>query len=216
MNTSPLRPQVTRSGIVLVDTESGRVERVVVLQLNPDSLKRSLQIQGAGPDAGDRLAVFRLKGAPIETITFEAEIDAADQLGDRQELATRYGIQPHLAALETCVYPRLAAVRSGAAMASAGTVEILGPPAPMTLFVWGTRRILPVRITELSITEEAFTPALDPLRAQVSLGLRVLTVADVPSGHRAAALLMARHASLDDLARLGAGRLPDLGIGGAL
>ncbi|MEP6899858.1 MAG: hypothetical protein ABI870_15145, partial [Rhodanobacter sp.] len=55
---------------------------------------------------------------------------------------------------------------------------------------WSKSRILPVRITEFSITEEAFDVALNPIRAKVSLGLRVLSVNDVPSGHKAASLFM--------------------------
>ena len=47
--------------------------------------------------------------------------------------------------------------------------------SPLTLFVWSARRILPVRITEYSVTEEAFDPALNPIRAKVSLGIRVLS-----------------------------------------
>ena len=39
--------------------------------------------------------------------------------------------------------------------------------------------MLPVRLTELSITEEAFDPALNPIRAKVGLSLRVLTYDDL-------------------------------------
>jgi hypothetical protein len=41
--------------------------------------------------------------------------------------------------------------------------------APLALFVWSQHRILPVRVTDFSITEEAFDPALNPIRAKVSL-----------------------------------------------
>ena len=60
-----------------------------------------------------------------------------------------------------------------------GTLEIVPAEAPLTLFVWSKNRMLPVRITEFSITEEAFDPALNPIRAKVSLGLRVLSVNDL-------------------------------------
>src|SRR4051794_4278829 len=97
-------PRTVSGGIVLVDPDSSGITRIIVLQYNPDTLTRSLQVQGAGPESGDRLDVLRLKGAPIETIKVDAEIDAADQLEhpDQFPRAVALGIHPQLAALETC------------------------------------------------------------------------------------------------------------------
>ena len=63
--------------------------------------------------------------------------------------------------------------------------------APLTLFVWSRSRIVPVRITDFSITEEAFDPALNPIRAKVSLGMRVLSVDDLGFDHKGGSLFMA-------------------------
>ena len=63
--------------------------------------------------------------------------------------------------------------------------------APLTLFVWSKQRVVPVRVTELSITEEAFDVDLNPIRAKVSLGLRVLSVDDLGFDHRGGTLFMA-------------------------
>lgn len=72
-------------------------------------------------------------------------------------------------------------------MANAGTLEIIPLEQPLTLFVWSKSRVVPVRLTDFSITEEAFDPNLNPIRAKVSLGLRVLSVDDLgfasPGGH---------------------------------
>ena len=62
--------------------------------------------------------------------------------------------------------------------------------APLTLFVWSKNRIVPVRITDFSITEEAFDPALNPIRAKVSLGMRVLSVDDLGFDHKGGSLFM--------------------------
>ena len=97
-------------------------------------------------------------------------------------------------------------------MSALGTLEIIPAPAPLTLFVWGARRVVPVRITELSVTEEAFTTDLNPLRAKVSLGMRVLATNDVPRSHLAASLFMAHHQSLEQLAQTATGQLGALGI----
>ena len=69
-------------------------------------------------------------------------------------------------------------------------LEVLPIEAPLTLFVWGAQRVVPVRVTDLSITEEAFDAALNPIRAKVSLGLRVLSVDDLGFDHRGGTLFM--------------------------
>jgi hypothetical protein len=217
MTTSgyPRSPKTVSGGMVLVDPDSSRVVRIIVLQYNPDTLSRTMQVQGAGADSGDRVDVLRLKGAPIETIKLEAEIDAADQLEqpDAFPQTVQLGIHPQLAALEDCVYPSSASVQANIDRAAAGTLEIVPAETPLALFIWGAQRVLPVRITELSVTEEAFTPDLNPMRARVSLTLRVLTTNDVPRGHRAASLFMAYHQAKERLAAGASGQLSTFGLG---
>src|SRR5262249_8305415 len=81
--------------------------------------------------------------------------------------------------LEALVNPTSSELLAIAAQAAAGTLEILPPVAPLVLFIWSRSRIVPVRVAEFSITEEAFDVALNPIRAKVSLGLRVLTTDDL-------------------------------------
>jgi hypothetical protein len=131
-----------------------------------------------------------LKGPPVETIKVEAEIDATDQLEIADVTATHVGILPQLAALETIVYPTSSQLEDNNSLAQAGTLEIAPMETPLALFVWSKRRIVPVRITEFSITEEAFDPALNPIRAKVSLGLRVLSVDDLGFQHKGGSLFM--------------------------
>jgi len=188
----PGSPQLLKGGIVLIDPASGAVRRVIGLQYNPDTLTRSLQPKGMGAESGDRSEALRLKGPAVETIKLEAQLDATDQLEfpDRNRVATQTGVFAQLAALETMIYPTSAQLNANDAMSQAGTLEIIPMETPLALFVWSQTRILPVRVTELSITEEAFDTALNPIRAKVSLGLRVLSVNDVPPGHKAASLFM--------------------------
>ncbi|MEO8809403.1 MAG: hypothetical protein ABI386_04065, partial [Rhodanobacter sp.] len=185
-------PRILKGGIVLIDPNSSAVLRVIALQYNPDSLTRSLQVQALSADGGDRSEVLRLKGPPVETLKLEAEIDATDQLEfpDQNSGTVASGIFAQLAALETMLYPTSGQLRANDRMAQIGTLEIVPMETPLALFVWSKTRILPVRITEFSITEEAFDTSLNPIRAKVSLGLRVLSVDDVPSGHKAASLFM--------------------------
>src|SRR5438270_9731596 len=104
MSSFPNAPKLVRSGIVLMDPQTSALRRVIPLQYNPDSLSRTLQPQGAG-EGGDRSEALRLKGPPVETIKLEAEIDGTDQLEAGDPVTLQYGIFPHLAALETVVYP---------------------------------------------------------------------------------------------------------------
>lgn len=216
MSGFPGSPRVVKGGLVLVEPVTGLVTRVIALQYNPDSLSRTLQVQGTG-EGGGRSEALRLKGPPIETIKLDAEIDATDQLEfpDRNPIATSVGIHPQLAVLETIAYPASVALIANELLGLIGTIEIVPMQAPLTLFVWSAKRIVPVRLTDFSVTEDAFDPALNPLRAKVSLSMRVLTPDDLGSLHRGAALFMAHLLAKEGLARQApASTLANLGIGG--
>jgi hypothetical protein len=215
MSTFPGSPRTLQGGLVLVDPESGVVLRVIVLQYNPDTLTRTLQVKGIPAEAGDRLEALRLTGPPAETIKLDAEIDATDQLEfpDKNRSTTELGIHPQLAALETIVYPPSSQIQSNNRLASVGTLEIVPAQAPLVLFVWSKNRIVPVHITDFTITEEAFDPALNPLRAKVSIGMRVLTTNDLSFDTRASSIYMAYFQQKERLAGLNQeGTLNALGI----
>ena len=213
MTRYPDTPTPIRSGVVIVDPQRGTPTNVIVLQFNPDSLERSIAPQAAGADgSGDRTEALRLKGPAVETWKFTAEIDSTDQL----DLAAPNGIHPQLAVLEMLVNPSSTRIRENEALAALGTLEITPIESPLTLFTWGNKRVLPVRLTELSITEEAFDVELNPIRASLGIGLRVLTTSDLPSGHRGYDLYLAHLAQKERLAALAAtGRLDALGLGGS-
>jgi len=215
MTTFPGSPRLLKGGIVLLDPKTERIQQVITLQYNPDKLTRRLQVQSMEGGEGDRSQALRLTGAPVETINLEAEIDAADQLEFPRENAdtVQFGIRPHLAVLEALIYPTSAQMLNKKAMTQAGKLEIAPMEAPLTLFVWSKNRILPVRITEFSISEEAFDPELNPLRAKVSLGMRVLNVNDLGFDHKGGNLFMIYHQQLENLARkYKGGTLSTLGI----
>ncbi len=216
MTTFPNAPRLIRGGIVLVDPNSGQVQRVIAMQYNPDTLTRTLQPQAIA-DTQDRSQALRLKGAPVETIRVEAEMDAADLLErpDENRVAVQLGLAPQLAALETLLYPASGQLIANNQMQSAGTLEITPVQAPLTLFVWSSQRVVPVRITDLSVTEDAFDPQLNPIRAKVSLSMRVLTVDDLGFDHRGGALYMTYQQAKERLAQLGpTAALPALGLTG--
>jgi hypothetical protein len=215
MTTFPRSPKILKGGIVLIDPESSAVLRIIALQYNPETMSRSLKGQSTG-EGGDRSQALRLKGAPIETYQLEAEIDAADQLEfpEQNEEIAKNGISPHLSALEMIVYPPSADLMANNRLASSGSLEIVPIEAPLMLFVWSKNRVIPVTLTDFSITEEAFDPNLNPIRAKVSLGLRVLSVDDLGFDHKGGSLYMVYQQNKERLASLfkGAG-LSVLGIG---
>jgi hypothetical protein len=214
MSSFPNSPKLLKGGLVLIDPETAMVQRIVALQYNPDSLSRSFQIKGVGAEGGDRSEALRLKGPPVETIKVEAELDATDQLEFAEAKATSVGIHPQLAALETIVYPTSGQLLANNRLAQAGKLEITPMETPLTLFVWSKTRVVPVRLTEFSVTEEAFDPDLNPIRAKVSLGMRVLTVDDVGFTHKAGTLFMSYIQVKERLAaRNQGGSLNVLGIG---
>lgn len=212
---TPVSPQTLKGGIVLLDPATSAVRRVIVLQYNPDTLTRTLQVQGTG-DQGDRSEVLRLKGPAVETLKLDAEIDATDQLEVAQPGAVvlQSGIFPQLAALETILYPTTTQLLSNHSLAASGILEILPMEAPMTLFVWSASRIIPVRITEFSVTEESFDTKLNPIRAKVSIGMRVLSVSDLGFAHRGSSIYLAYQRAKETFAAIPhPGTTNDLGIG---
>jgi hypothetical protein len=215
MTAFPGAPRLLRAGIVVADQSTLAIQRVIAMQYNPDSLSRSLQIRGATGDSGDRLDALRLTGPPVETIKLDAELDATDQMEapPAGSYVPSFGIQPDLAVLETLVYPPSAQIQTDNTLAQGGTIEIAPMEAPLTLFVWSAVRILPVRLTEFSITEEAFDQLLNPIRAKVSLGMRVLSVNDLSFDHKGNSVFLANLARKEMLAgKTGRGSLSALGI----
>ena len=214
--TFPGSPKLIRGGIVLVDPSSGVVLRVITLQYNSDSLSRTLQVQGVG-DNGERSEALRLKGPAVETFKLEAELDAADQLEFPKDNPTtvQYGLHPQIAALESLLNPSVADLRAQNTLANAGTLEIAASEAPLALFVWSAQRVVPVRVTEFSVTEEAFDPLLNPIRAKLSLGLRVLSVEDLPFSHKGSTVFLGYLQKKEQLAaKAPSPGLAALGIGG--
>ncbi|AFL88418.1 hypothetical protein Terro_2512 [Terriglobus roseus DSM 18391] len=209
--STPVSPRTLRAGLVLADPNSGSTQQVIVLQYSPESLSRSLQPQAVGAESGDRVDALRLKAPPVETYKIDAELDATDQMATAAGAPN--GLLPQLAALEMLVTPSVSTLRSNQALAMAGTLEIVPVMMPLTLFVWGRNRILPVRITEYSVTEDAFDPQLNPIRARVSLSLRVLNVNDLVPGSRGSELYLAHQSQMEALARKFAyGSAADVGL----
>jgi hypothetical protein len=197
----PISPRLLKGAIVSLDPDLGIPKGLISFQYNPDEVTRSLKPQRI-PDQPDRSEILRLKGPPVETIKCTVEIDATDLLAAGDPITIQFGIQPQLAALEMLLYPSSEVLIQNEVLSFAGTVEILPMESALTLFVWNKTRVTPVLITDLDITEEAFDAQLNPIRAKVLLGMRVLNVNDVGFITPAGALYMVYQLEKEALALL--------------
>jgi hypothetical protein len=207
MPSFPGSPRLFKGAIVLLDSVSFVPKGMVTLQYNPETLRRTLQVQRSGTEGGDRLEALRLTAPPIETIQLEAEIDATDQLEfpAKNPITVTNGIYPQLAALETMIYPKSSQIKTNNQQAQSGNLEIVPTEADLSVFVWSINRVLPVRLTEFSITEEAFDTKLNPIRAKVSLGMQVLSTNDLRFDHKGSSLFNVYHQQKETFAKLNLG-----------
>lgn len=205
MTHPPTSPRLTKGALVTLSLPNP-LRSVIVFQYNPETVTRKIDARaagGGGGDQGDRSEALRIKAPPKETITLSIAIDAADQLEQGDVTATRTGIATALASLETNFYPSSTRVIANEVAARLGNMEVIPPEAPLTILVWGVGRVLPVRLTSLSITEEFFDPKLNPLRAKVELSLDVLSTWDLKLTNPGYSMFMIHHIAKEGLARAG-------------
>jgi hypothetical protein len=206
VTTFPGSPRVLKGAIIGVDPVNPYAS-IILFQYNPDTLRRTLQAQAAGATQSngsvDRSEALRLRGAPVENITLDVEIDATDQLANANPLATSMGVYPQLSALEMLLYPKSSLVIANTILALTGTIELIPPEAPLTLFIWGPKRVLPVRLTTFSVTEQAYDVDLNPIRASVNLGLRVLSYSDLSLTNPGYYLFLAHQVTKEVMASIG-------------
>jgi hypothetical protein len=217
VTTFPRSPKVLRGGFIVMDADGKAVLRVVPFQYNPETLTRTLAPRGAKAESGDRLEALRLIGPPVETLKLEIVLDATDRLEKPAQNPTTLaeGLAADLAELETMISPRVADIEAAEALARQGTLEILPLPSPLLLLVLGANRTVPVRITEFSVTEEAFDTSLNPILARIGLGLRVLSTDDLSFGSKGAEMFLTAARRRERLSgRRGAG-VQALGLAGA-
>ncbi|MBI9048806.1 MAG: hypothetical protein JEZ00_05290 [Anaerolineaceae bacterium] len=201
MSPTPISPRLIKGAIIGIDV-TNPVASITIFQYNPDTLTRTLQAQASGGESNSRSEPQRLKGPPTENIRLDVEIDATDQL-ETGGIASAVGIYPQLAALEMLLYPKMLTVLANTALLAAGTIEVVPVEGPFTLFIWGPQRVVPIRLTEFSITEEAHDTLLNPIRAKVSLGMRIQNYNDFPLSHPGFAMFMVHQGIKEAMAVMG-------------
>jgi hypothetical protein len=111
-----------------------------------------------------------------ETIGFEIRLDATDKLNEGDPVTEQFGIAPQLATLEQMVQPKSEnrLERHLSSLDAGGFSYTRSENPPMILFIWGRKRILPVNINSMNITESEFSTDLNPTRATVSVSLTAI------------------------------------------
>ena len=202
MTTFPRAPKLLKGAIVAIDPLNP-LASVIIFQYNPKQLSRQVQARTGGQE-GAQAEALRLAGPPTETITIsELDLDAADQLEKGDPVAQSMGIYPQLSALEMLLYPKSATVIANTVLLAAGTIEVIQPEAPLTLFIWGIKRVLPVRLTSFTINEVQYDPQLNPTVANLNLTLNVLSYNDFPVTHPGYHLFLAHQVVKETMAVIG-------------
>ncbi len=177
----PRSPKFLKGAMVVFGTPAPVPTNLIVFQYNPETMSRSLQInvdyQNYDPtrSAGDTQFVL----PPTETFQVSIELDAADQLENNNPLTLATGLHPTLAALELLTYPESSMLLLNKILSAVGSSMVTPPFLPIVLFIWGPARVVPVRVSSLSITEQAFDQLLNPIQAKVELGLRTLSMQEL-------------------------------------
>jgi hypothetical protein len=175
---------------------------VIIFQYNPETMTHTWTQPEPAPASGtggaERSNPLAVRGVPGESFSFTLAMDASDMIADGSPvavgLATASGIYSRLAALEMLLYPvgsdgggGLVGSVSASVSVGAGGVSIGGSDGgqasrsvpqsqvPTVLFVWGPGRIVPVRVTTLTITERLYDTLLNPTYAEAQITLKVLT-----------------------------------------
>src|SRR5262245_217484 len=204
----PGSPKLLKGALVVYESQKpGPPPRVIAFQYNAEQLSRSLSHRAAPPEPSDVGAAledsFRVLGPPVETINLSVVLDAADQLEhpDQNPEVVANGLHPALAALELLLYPPSTQVQLNRTLAQGGRVQIGPADLPLTLLVWGKSRVVPVRLTSFSVTEEAFDPSLNPIQARVDLAMRILTYMELKEDTLGFSAYIAYQSQKESLAR---------------
>jgi hypothetical protein len=204
MPTSPLSPKLIKGALVELTTRFiGVVPNVIVFQYNPETMTRKLEPWYAGGSEGGKSgtgsdSVNAQPFDPPESLDLKIRFDAADDLEQplSHPTAVIAGVADRIAALEMLLYPQEESLASalmgsvgeslGGAIARAekflggSSMPVPRGKVPDVLFVWGPGRVVPVRLTSFSVDEQAYSPTLFVLRAEVTIGLKIIDPRNIP------------------------------------
>ena len=215
----------TRGAFAIYEPDNTKdLARFIPFRFNPETLTRQLgfqQAQGSGsqasPGASSDAVASGEQGADAalgtlkETFSVLLRFDLAEReeaRGSRARMIAEeilnqdlldLGVLPELSALEDLMHP----AESKAQEPSDGSEPVdARARMPLVLFLWGERRVIPVKITGMAIAETLFNSKLYPVRAEVEVSLEVLGEKEARDNTRVRASLGFTAANRRKMARI--------------
>lgn len=168
----------------------------IEFQYNPSQITRTLKPQYVANDP------FHIIDIPEETLSFKIELDATDSIGPAKGEAE--GIYPQLSRLEILLYPQSSKIKENSDLLNDGQIAvILSQEVPELFLVLGDKRVLPVQIQSITVTEIDYDCSFTPIRAEVSLSLRVFKYGELSPSQPMFDHLLAYHQFKEKMARGG-------------
>ena len=192
--------------------DSAVMSGFIPFRFNPESLTRQLQLEQAKSETGGAAApasgaqsgsgeqgADASSGTLKESFSVLLRFDLAEREEAKSSLPVEFGVLPEISALEELLYP----IESESEAPSDGSEPVRARGRrPIVLFIWGERRVVPVKITGMSIAETFFNGMLYPVRAEVEVGLEVLGDAEARDNARVKSSLGFTGANRRKMARL--------------
>jgi hypothetical protein len=192
-----------KGAFVVFQTPAPVPSDIIMFQFNAESLQRKIEPPKDNSNAADKGGgkPQHQTGRPTESFSIAIDLDAADRLADDDAITRAVGLHPAIAQLELLLYPQSSLMILNAGLARAGVAFAKPLATPNVLFVWGTTRILPVRVTSVSIHEQQFDHRLNPINARVDVGVEVLKESELSEPFKT--LAMITHVTKEGLSRIG-------------
>ena len=208
----PRRPRLEKGALLVYESNepNAPLTQKIEFLYNPEQIRRSFAPrapQQQRQQTGAPQDVLRVAGPPVETITLSIVLDATDQLEQPQanQMVAQNGLHPMLATLELLMVPTTQRMNTIEQQAADGAVQVSEASTPLVLLAWGRSRVVPVLLSSMTVTEELFSPRLDPIRARLELGLRVLTWVEFSSASAGRDAYFGYQKKKEELARLASG-----------
>lgn len=177
---NPSSPRLHPGALIQLNRDVvGVIPHITLFQYNPETITRGFQVNMPGDGSNGLEERNRYTFPPTESYSFKLEIDATDDLEKGRALTERVGVSDRLAALERLVYSPKGILGDFAdsfvSLFNGATDDIPSrQTVPIVLLALGRRRVLPVWISSMSVTETLHNAALMPIHAEVQLDFQVI------------------------------------------
>ncbi len=189
MSQFPNSPKLVKGALLeFGDAILGLLPNIILFQYNPEQLSHKLdqppsRSSNTSSTTTEKKETFRTPDLPVESISdLKIVLDATDQMEQGDPITAVRGVGPAIAALEMMMFPlgtSLLNLGSLLGAGSSGSAKVPPQQLPLVLFVWGPWRVIPVNVTSVSVVEQDFDPMLNPIRAEVTVSLRVISKDDL-------------------------------------